>query len=104
MADLFDNPIGLDGFEFLEFTAPKKGILEPIFEAMGFTRVARHKSKDVELWRQGDINLLSNYEKNCHAGYYAEEHGPSACGMAFRVKDSQHAYKEVQRIGNFASF
>ena len=63
MADLFENPIGLDGFEFLEFTAPKKGILEPIFEAMGFTLVARHKSKDVELWRQGDINLLSNYEK-----------------------------------------
>ncbi len=95
MADLFENPIGLDGFEFLEFTAPKKGILEPIFEAMGFTLVARHKSKDVELWRQGDINLLSNYEKKCHAAYYAEEHGPSACGMAFRVKDSQHAYKEV---------
>ena len=99
MADLFENPIGLDGFEFLEFTAPKKGMLEPIFEAMGFTLVARHKSKDVELWRQGDINLLSNYEKKCHAAYYAEEHGPSACGMAFRVKDSQHAYKEVLARG-----
>jgi len=99
MADLFENPIGLDGFEFLEFTAPKKGMLEPIFDAMGFTLVARHKSKDVELWRQGDINLLSNYEKKCHAAYYAEEHGPSACGMAFRVKDSQHAYKEVLARG-----
>ena len=99
MADLFENPICLDGFEFLEFTAPKKGMLEPIFEAMGFTLVARHKSKDVELWRQGDINLLSNYEKKCHAAYYAEEHGPSACGMAFRVKDSQHAYKEVLARG-----
>ena len=99
MADLFENPIGLDGFEFLEFTAPKKGMLEPIFEAMGFTLVARHKSKDVELRRQGDINLLSNYEKKCHAAYYAEEHGPSACGMAFRVKDSQHAYKEVLARG-----
>ena len=99
MADLFENPIGLDGFEFLQFTAPKKGMLEPIFEAMGFTLVARHKSKDVELWRQGDINLLSNYEKKCHAAYYAEEHGPSACGMAFRVKDSQHAYKEVLARG-----
>ncbi|MEC7283056.1 MAG: 4-hydroxyphenylpyruvate dioxygenase, partial [Pseudomonadota bacterium] len=52
-----------------------------------------------ELWRQGDINLLSNYEKKCHAAYYAEEHGPSACGMAFRVKDSQHAYKEVLARG-----
>lgn len=63
MADVFENPIGLDGFEFLEFTAPKKGLLEPMFEAMGFTLVAKHKSKEVELWRQGDINLLSNYEK-----------------------------------------
>ncbi|AMJ94198.1 4-hydroxyphenylpyruvate dioxygenase [Alteromonas stellipolaris] len=99
MADVFENPVGLDGFEFLEFTAPEKGLLEPMFEAMGFTRVARHKSKDVELWRQGDINLLSNYEKNCHASYYAEEHGPSACGMAFRVKDSQHAYSEVLKRG-----
>lgn len=99
MADLFENPIGLDGFEFLEFTAPEKGMLEPIFEAMGFTRVARHKSKDVELWRQGDINLLSNYEKNCHASYYAEEHGSSACGMAFRVRDSQRAYSEVLARG-----
>jgi len=99
MADLFDNPIGLDGFEFLEFTAPEKGILEPIFDAMGFTKVAKHKSKDVELWRQGDINLLSNYEKNCHAAYYADEHGPSACGMAFRVKNSHHAYHEVLKRG-----
>ena len=99
MTDLYDNPIGLDGFEFLEFTAPEKGILEPIFEAMGFTRVARHKSKDVELWRQGDINLLSNYEKKGHPYYYADEHGPSACGMAFRVKDSQHAYAEVLKRG-----
>ena len=99
MTDLYENPIGLDGFEFLEFTAPEKGILEPIFEAMGFTRVARHKSKDVELWRQGDINLLSNYEKKGHPYYYADEHGPSACGMAFRVKDSQQAYSEVLRRG-----
>ena len=53
MADLFDNPAGLDGFEFIEFSAPKKGVLEPVFETMGFTKVARHRSKDVDLWRQG---------------------------------------------------
>jgi len=84
--------MGLDGFEFVEFTAPEKGILEPVFEAMGFTKVARHKSKDVELWRQGDINFITNYEPKSHAAYYAEEHGPSACGLAFRVKDAQKAY------------
>jgi len=48
-SDIFDNPIGLDGFEFVEFSAPEKGVLEPVFEAMGFTRIARHRSKDVEL-------------------------------------------------------
>jgi 4-hydroxyphenylpyruvate dioxygenase len=92
MADLFENPMGLDGFEFVEFTALEKGILEPIFESMGFTLVARHKSKAVELWRQGDINFITNYEPKSHAYYYAEEHGASACGMAFRVKDAQLAY------------
>lgn len=92
MADLFENPMGLDGFEFVEFTAPEKGILEPVFESMGFSLVARHKSKAVELWRQGDINFITNYEPRGHAWYYAEEHGPGACGMAFRVKDAHKAY------------
>lgn len=92
MADLFDNPLGLDGFEFVEFCAPTKGVIEPVFEAMGFTRIAHHRSKDVDLWRQGGINLIVNYQPRSHAAYFAAEHGPSACGMAFRVKDAQAAY------------
>ena len=92
MADLFENPMGLDGFEFVEFTAPTKGILETVFTAMGFTHVANHKSKEVALWRQGDINFITNYTKNSPAFYYAQEHGPSACGMAFRVKNAKKAY------------
>jgi 4-hydroxyphenylpyruvate dioxygenase len=99
MADLFDNPAGLDGFEFIEFSAPQKGVLEPVFQAMGFTRVARHRSKDVELWRQGDINLITNYERGSPAWYFAEEHGPSACGMAFRVRDAKAAYAHVLAKG-----
>ncbi|KGJ98083.1 4-hydroxyphenylpyruvate dioxygenase [Thalassotalea sp. ND16A] len=99
MADLFENPMGLDGFEFVEFTAPERGILEPVFESMGFTLVAKHKSKQVELWRQGDINLISNYEPKSHADYYAQEHGPSACGMAFRVKDARAAYERAIEQG-----
>jgi len=99
MTDLFENPMGLDGFEFVEFTALEKGILEPVFDSMGFTHVADHKSKDVQLWRQGDINLIANYEKKCHAGYYAEEHGPSACGLAFRVKNAQLAYSSCLEKG-----
>jgi 4-hydroxyphenylpyruvate dioxygenase len=99
MADLFDNPAGLDGFEFVEFCAPEKGILEPVFETMGFTRIARHRAKDVDLWRQGDINLITNYEPGSLAHYFAREHGPSACGMAFRVRDAKAAYAHVLAQG-----
>ena len=89
---LFDNPIGLDGFEFVEFSAPEKGLLEPVFAAMDFTLIARHRSKDVQLWRQGGINLIANYEPRSPAAYFAAEHGASACGMGWRVKDAAKAY------------
>lgn len=95
MPDLFENPAGLDGFEFIEFSAPQKGLLEPVFESMGFTKVARHRSKDVELWRQGGINLISNYEPASPAMYFAREHGPSACGMGFRVRNAKAAYNHL---------
>ena len=95
MADLFENPVGLDGFEFVEFAAPDKGMLEPIFKTMGFAHVADHRSKDVQLWRQGGINFITNYEPRSAAGYFAREHGPSACGMAFRVKDAAKAYAHL---------
>ena len=95
MADLFDNPAGLDGFEFIEFSAPEKGVLESVFETMGFTRIARHRSKDVELWRQGGINLITNYEPRSAAWFFAREHGPSACGMGFRVRNAAKAYEHL---------
>ncbi len=99
MTDLFDNPLGLDGFEFVEFCAPCKGLLEPVFAAMGFTRVANHRSKDVQLWRQGGINLIANYEPRSPAAYFAAEHGPSACGMGWRVKDAAKAYSAAIERG-----
>lgn len=99
MADLFDNPAGLDGFEFVEFSSPEKGVLEPVFQTMGFTRVARHRAKDVELWRQGGINLITNYEPKSPAWYFAREHGPSACGMGFRVRDAAKAYDHLLARG-----
>lgn len=99
MADLFDNPLGLDGFEFVEFSAPEKGILEPVFAAMGFTQIAHHRSKDVQLWRQGGINLIANYEPQSPAAYFAAEHGPSACGMGWRVRDAAKAYAEAIKRG-----
>jgi 4-hydroxyphenylpyruvate dioxygenase len=99
MADLFDNPLGLDGFEFVEFCAPAKGVLEPVFAGMGFAQVAHHRSKDVQLWRQGDINLIANYEPRSPAAYFAAEHGPSACGMAWRVRDAAKAYTQALARG-----
>jgi len=99
MTDLFENPMGLDGFEFVEFASPEPGVLEPAFELMGFTEVARHRSKDVTLYRQGDINFIINREPGSHAFYFAQEHGPSACGMAFRVKDAHHAYSRALELG-----
>ena len=99
MPDLFDNPIGLDGFEFVEFCAPEKGQLEPVFKAMGFSHIASHRSKDVDLWRQGAINLIANYEPRSAAWYFAREHGASACGMGFRVKNAAKAYAELLERG-----
>jgi 4-hydroxyphenylpyruvate dioxygenase len=62
MADLFENPIGTDGFEFVEFTAPYPEEIKRQFEAMGFTAVSRHRSKNVLRFKQGDINFLLNME------------------------------------------
>lgn len=99
MTDLFENPMGLDGFEFVEYAAAKRGIIEPVFEMMGFSHVATHRSKEVELWRQGEINFIINYEKRSPAAYYAEEHGPSACGMGFRVRNAPGAYQRALELG-----
>jgi 4-hydroxyphenylpyruvate dioxygenase len=99
MADLFDNPMGLMGFEFVEFASPAPGVLEPLFEKLGFTLVAKHRSKDVQLYRQGAINFVVNNEPRSAAAYFAAEHGPSACGLAFRVRDSHKAYARALELG-----
>ena len=95
MTDPSDNPLGLDGFEFVEFTAPVPGMLEAVFRAMGFVHVARHRSKRVDLWRQGRINLIANYQPRSPAAYFAAEHGASACGMGWRVKNAAYAWQEA---------
>lgn len=97
--EAFVNPMGLMGFEFVEFASPIPGVLEPLFEKMGFTQVARHRSKDVLLYRQGHINFIVNREPKSLAAYFAAEHGASACGLAFRVKDSHKAYARALELG-----
>ena len=99
MADLFENPMGLMGFEFVEFASPTPGVLEPVFEMMGFAKVAQHRSKAVTLYRQGGINFILNAEPRSVASYFAAEHGPSACGLAFRVRNSRLAYERALELG-----
>ena len=94
-----ENPMGTDGFEFVEYTAPEPAALGRLFETLGFAAVARHRSKRVTLYRQGDINFIVNAEPDSFAQAFARVHGPSACAMAFRVKDAGRAYARALELG-----
>ena len=96
---LWDNPMGTDGFEFVEYTAPEPKALAELFERMGFTAVARHRAKDVTLYRQGDVNFILNAEPASPAESFAQAHGPSANAMAFRVRDAAAAVKRAVSLG-----
>ncbi len=93
------NPMGLNGFEFVEFASPTPDQLHAVFTALGFKAVARHRSKDVVLYRQGQINFIVNNEARSPACFFAEEHGPGAAGLAFRVADSHQAYERALALG-----
>lgn len=99
MADVFENPMELMGFEFIELASPEPGILQPVLQGMGFTHVANHRSKNVALFRQGGINAIVNDEKTGQAAHFAAEHGPSICGMAFRTRNAQKAYARALELG-----
>ena len=94
-----DNPMGTDGFEFVEYTAPDPEVLGELFEQLGFVAVARHRSKDVLLYRQGRVNFIVNREPDSFAQSFARVHGPSACAFAMRVKDAAKAYKRAIELG-----
>jgi 4-hydroxyphenylpyruvate dioxygenase len=93
------NPMGTDGFEFVEYTAPDPEALRALFGRMGFREVARHRSKNVTLHRQGDINFLINSEPNSFAQQFARDHGGSICAMGFRVRDAARAFKRALELG-----
>src|SRR6201989_1217088 len=80
----FENPMGVDGFEFVEFAAPDAKLLHTLFPQLGFKAVAKHKKKAITLYRQGECNFLVNEEPNSFASDFAKKHGPSACGFAIR--------------------
>jgi 4-hydroxyphenylpyruvate dioxygenase len=93
------NPMGTDGFDFVEFTGPDIAQLESVFRSLGFAPVARHRSKQVTLWRQGDVNFVLNAEPDSFAQAFARVHGPCACAMAFRVADAAAAFDRAVRLG-----
>lgn len=99
MTDLFDNPLGTDGFEFVEFTGPDPDALATYFEQLGFTAVSRHRSKNVVRFKQGDINFILNKEADGQAAEFRALRGPSANAMAFRVRDAAAAFNEALARG-----
>jgi 4-hydroxyphenylpyruvate dioxygenase len=99
MSDRPQNPMGTDGFEFVEYTAPDPQLLRTLFERLGFPAVAQHRSKNVTLHRQGGINFIINAEPQSFAQAFARVHGPSACAMAFRVRDAARAYARALELG-----
>jgi 4-hydroxyphenylpyruvate dioxygenase len=96
---LWDNPLGTDGFEFVEYAAPDPAALGRLFEQLGFKAVAKHRSKNVLLYRQGEINFIVNAEPGSFAQAFARVHGPSICAIAFRVRDAAFAYKSAVEQG-----
>lgn len=97
--DAWENPMGTDGFEFIEFAVPDPHAVGPVFESMGFKPVARHRHKAVTLFRQGEINFLINAEPDSFAQRFARLHGPSVCAIAFRVHDAKAAYGRALNLG-----
>ena len=97
--DLWDNPMGTGGFEFIEYAAPDPEAMAALFVRMGFTAIARHRHKNVTLYRQGGINFILNAEADSFAQRFARLHGPSICAIAFRVQDAAKAYRRALDLG-----
>jgi 4-hydroxyphenylpyruvate dioxygenase len=95
----WENPMGTDGFEFIEYAAPDPKEMGALFERLGFKAVARHRHKNVLLYRQGEINFIVNAEPDSFAQRFARQHGPSICAIAFRVADAKAAYERAVSLG-----
>jgi 4-hydroxyphenylpyruvate dioxygenase len=99
LSERWDNPMGTDGFEFVEYTGPDPQQLGALFERMGFVAAARHRSKNVTLYRQGGVNFIVNAEPESFPQAFARLHGPSVCAIAFRVKNAAAAYDRAIKLG-----
>src|SRR5690606_14228398 len=95
----FENPMAIDGFEFVEFAAPDASLLHDLFRRMGFTAVLKHRQRPITVYRQGGVNFLVNEDPDSFAADFAAQHGPSACG--FGIRFGKPADEVLQRvIGN----
>ena len=94
-----ENPVGTDGFEFVEFAHPEPQKLRELFAIMGYQHTATHKTKDIELWQQGDITYVLNAQANSFAAGFVAEHGTCAASMAWRVAVAQHAFNHALKCG-----
>jgi 4-hydroxyphenylpyruvate dioxygenase len=94
-----DNPAGLDGFAFIEFAHPKPEELDRLFRTMGFAPVARHRERQVTIYRQGRVDIILNAAPGSHAGLFAAEHGPCAPSMGWHVVDPEHALRHALAHG-----
>jgi 4-hydroxyphenylpyruvate dioxygenase len=99
MNEVRENPLGVDGFEFVEYAAPQPEMLHRLFRSMGFAPIARHQQQAVTLYRQGDINFLVNEQPDSFAARFAAEHGPCCTGFALRVEDARDAYASTLANG-----
>ncbi|HMM57602.1 MAG TPA: 4-hydroxyphenylpyruvate dioxygenase [Rudaea sp.] len=96
-----ENPMGIDGFEFVEFASPNPAALHALFKQMGFVQVARHKTRPIYNYRQNDCTFLINEDPDSFAADFAAKHGPSACGFAIRVNKLAE-WARVQALKNGA--
>lgn len=94
-----ENPLGVEAFDFAEFAAPDAALLHELFPKLGFTAIARHKDKNITLYRQGDVDFLVNEEPDSFAAQFAAEHGPCCTGFALRVSDAKAAHQTVLSKG-----
>src|SRR6266508_4210348 len=99
MAEPWGNPMGTDGFEFIEYAAPEPAAMASVFVRMGFRPIAKHRHNNVTLYRHGEINFILNAEPDSFAQRFARLHGPTVCAIAFRVRDAKSAYERAISLG-----
>lgn len=94
-----ENPVGLNGMDFMEYVGPDAAVFEKLFVRLGFQQVAKHKTKNIMLFRQGDIQFFINKEKSGFANDFSASHGPSISSTGFRVQDAQKAFETAVARG-----